>query len=142
MDVLFLIALSFVQNLDAMKRIKFIGLVSLFILISTITFAQGSATGCLVPSNRVYTSQGLLGTYNNSPSVGLSMNYCSWAPTTGAECYVCNTALNVAGVCLSASTRGIQGTFTMVICDFDKSSSALLAFSGVMGVLFIRRRWR
>jgi len=125
-----------------MERMRFIGLIIILILISAAVFAQGSATGCLLPTNRVYTSQGLLGTYNNTPSVGLSTNYCSWTPATGAECYVCNTALNVAGLCLTASTKGIQGTFTMVICDFDKSSSALLAFSGLMGIMFIRRRWR
>lgn len=129
-------------KIGAMERMRFIGLISIFILISTTAFAQGSATGCLLPTNRVYTSQGLLGTYNHTPSVGLSTNYCSWTPKTGPDCFVCNTALNVAGLCLTTSTRGIQGTFTMVICDFDKSSSALLAFSGVMGVMFIRRRWR
>lgn len=127
-------------------------LLILICLPNICSFAQGSATGCLVPFyNRVYTSNTLeiLGTsqlFNNSPSIGLSSNYCSWTPSsTSASCVICDGVLGVdlAGikVCLLGQFRyGSQGTFTMVECDLDDYSWTFGAVAGLFGVFVLRRR--
>lgn len=132
-----------------MKALCIFLLVTMFSLCS---FAQGSATGCLIPyDNRVYTSNALevLGTsqlFNNSPSTGLSANYCSWTPSsTAASCVICDglLGLDLAGirVCLLGQFRyGSQGTFTMVECNLDDHSWLFGAAAGLFGILIIRKR--
>lgn len=126
----------------------------ILIVISFDIYAQGSATGCLVPYyNRVYTSNSLevLGSsqlYNNSPSTPLSANYCSWTPSsTGSSCVICDGTLGVDAlgikICLLGSFRyGSQGTFTMVQCDLDSHFWIVGAMGGLFGLVFIKRRNR
>ncbi|RYF22994.1 MAG: hypothetical protein EOO42_07910 [Flavobacteriales bacterium] len=109
-------------------------------LISLPAFTQGNATGCLLPNGRVYTSKGLLGTYFNSASTGLSTNYCSWAPVSGPTCHVCNGGLNVFGVCLSGTISGVEGTFTMVACPLDDYLPILTLIATSTGAYYIVRK--
>jgi len=131
---------------------KFLCVFTITILTALHTFAQGSATGCLVPYyNRVYTSNAfeLLGSaqlFNNTPSTGLSPNYCSWTPSsTGASCVICDGLLGVdlvgIKVCLLGQFRyGSQGMFTMVECNLDDHSWVFGAAAGLFGIFIIRRR--
>jgi len=96
--------------------------ITLIISILSFTincYSQQTATGCLLPDNRVYTDKGNLGLYNNSPSQGLDADYCEWSQNTGANCFVCNGYLNHGGVCLSGGSFGIENTFSMVACPID-----------------------
>jgi hypothetical protein len=126
-------------NQKLIKRSKF-WLVISFSLISLTTFSQGSETGCLLLNNRVYTNKGLLGTYFNNASTGLSTNYCSWTPTTGPTCYVCNGGLNILGACLSGTTSGVEGTFTMVACPLDDYLPILTLLAAGTGAYYIYRK--
>ncbi len=132
-----------------MKRLVF----AILILFSAKNlFAQGTATGCLVPYyNSVYTSNALevLGTsqlYNKTPSTPLSANYCSWTPSsTASSCVICDGTLGVdllgIKICLLGSFRyGSEGTFTMVECNLDDYSWTFGAAAGLFGVFVIRRR--
>ncbi|WP_406825691.1 hypothetical protein [Pedobacter sp. KACC 23697] len=127
-------------------------LLVLIFLTYECSFAQGSASGCFIPYyNRVYTSNALevLGSsqlFNNSPSVGLSTNYCSWTPSaTASSCVICDGTLGLdvlgARVCLLGSFRyGSAGTFTMVECDLDDHTWLFGAAAGLFGILIIRKR--
>lgn len=122
-----------------MKKIISCVLVSIFVSINV--YAQGSATGCLLPStNRVYTTQGLLGAYANTPSVGLSPNYCSWTPTSSTGCNVCTAGFDLAGLCLGTLLPGTRGTFTMVPCSLDEKTPFIVVVSCLVGIVFLRRR--
>lgn len=119
---------------------KMIACVLVSIFVSIYAHAQGSATGCLLPNNRVYTNPGaIIPTYYYSNFyVELSDNYCSWTPSTGPACTVCFGGLNVLGVCLgSTGVAGVQGTFTMVPCDLDGKSPIILLLACILGVRFI-----
>ncbi|TCC92240.1 hypothetical protein EZ428_10970 [Pedobacter frigiditerrae] len=111
-----------------------------FSLISLTAFSQGSATGCLLPNNIVYTSKGILGTYYNNVFTGLSTNYCSWTPVTGPTCLVCNGGLNVFGVCLSGTTSGVEGTFTMVACPLDDYAGVFALIAAGTGACYLYRK--
>lgn len=135
-----------------------------FVLILFISFgayAQGSATGCLIPSqNIVYQTPEdglvnailklLLGgnpSYSATSGVSLSPNYCSWTPipSGGYTCGVCtNYTLNILGLvtgCQSgAMLEGYVGTYTMVECNLDDHSWLLGAVAGAFGLLVIKRR--
>jgi len=111
-----------------------------FSLVSLTAFSQGSETGCLLPNNRVYTNKGILGTYFSSPSTGLSTDYCSWSPNSGPICYVCNGTLNIFGVCLTATTQGVEGTFTMVACSLDDYVNIFALLIASTGAYYITRK--
>ncbi|WP_316782875.1 hypothetical protein [Pedobacter frigiditerrae] len=114
-----------------------------FSLLTTSTFSQGSATGCLLPDNRVYTPTGLLGGYSSNVSTGLSSNYCSWTPTSGSPCQVCIGFLSgLTGLCLSGNymTGGISGTFTMVACPLDDYLPILTLIAAGTGAYYIARK--
>lgn len=98
--------------------------------------------GCLLPDNRVYTFQGLLGFYSSATFVTLSDNYCSWTPKTGTACSVCNGALSGLGICIIGTyTNGIHSTnFQMVQCNLDDYSWPLATAAGLFGIFVIRRR--
>ena len=122
--------------------------------------AQGSATGCLIPStNIVYQTKEnalvndilklLLGgndSYLYSSGVALSSNYCSWTPTpTGSfNCGVCTNYtffLGLVNGCQSgAMLEGYAGTYTMVECNLDDHSWLLGAAAGLFGLFIIKRR--
>ena len=100
------------------------------LFISSNSFAQGTATGCLLPNNLVYTSQSNKGPkyYRQSPATSLTVNYCSWTPsTTGTSCTVCFGKVNNGnGSCSGTTTIGYAGTFTMVQCPIDESYGFIL----------------
>ncbi len=125
-----------------MKCIRVLILISVF---STNAFAQGSASGCLLSDNRVYTSYtSLLGArlYASGPSISLSPNYCSWSGPKSVNCNVCFGAINAAGLlCIGGPVlQGHQGFYTMVECSIDDYSWALSAFAAALGLIFIRKR--
>lgn len=124
---------------------KFLCLIIL-IFISFDLHAQGSADGCLIPSdNKVYTDYtSLLGArlYINNPSVPLSPNYCSWTSSSTVPCNVCFGSINaLALLCVGGPViGGRQGTYTMVQCNLDDYSWALGSTAAFFGFIFIRRR--
>ncbi|MFD2582225.1 hypothetical protein ACFSR6_06985 [Pedobacter vanadiisoli] len=126
-----------------------------------IVFAQGSATGCLIPSqNTVYQTpedglinailKVLLGgnpSYSASSGINLSSNYCSWtpAPTGSFSCGVCTTyTFNILGIVNGCQTgamlEGYVGTYTMVECNLDDHTWLFGAAIGLFGILIIRKR--
>lgn len=113
-----------------------------FFLILCCSLKVNAIDGCLLPNNRVYTSQGLLGYYTASVSTPLSNNYCSWTPQTGPGCSVCNGPLDFLGTCIIGTyTNGIySNNFQMVLCNLDDYSWTLGAAAGLFGIFVIRRR--
>jgi hypothetical protein len=128
---------------------------------SFCSYAQGTATGCLIPSSKIVyqNKEGflineilklLLGgndSYAYSSGIPLSSNFCFWTPTpTGSvSCGVCtNYTLNVfnvvTGCQAGAMLQGYVGTYTMVQCNLDDYSWTLGAAAGLFGVFVIRRR--
>jgi hypothetical protein len=132
-----------------MKRRLFV--ILLFFSLNSLTvFAQGSASGCLLPDNKVYTNKPVLsGTvYDSSTAVSLSANYCSWTPTSSSTCSVCfNGLINALGLCVSLNGNnpanivyGTSGTFTMVQCDLDDYTWLFGATASLFGIFIIRKR--
>ncbi|WP_156131413.1 hypothetical protein [Pedobacter kyungheensis] len=140
---------------------KFLCVFLITSLISLGSFAQGSATGCLIPSqNIVYQTPEdalvnavlklLLGgnpSYSAASGVSLSSNYCSWTPNPSGSfnCGVCTTyTFNILGLvngCQSgALLEGYVGTYTMVECNLDDHSWLFGAAAGVFGIFIIRKR--
>ncbi|WP_230148358.1 hypothetical protein [Pedobacter sp. Bi27] len=113
---------------------------SLFLMFYSIK--ANAVDGCLLPNNRVYTFQGLLGFYSSATSTPLASDFCSWTPTTGPSCSVCNGPLDFLGTCLIGTyTNGIySNNFQMVLCNLDDYSWTLGAAAGIFGVFVIRRR--
>ncbi|MBO9673035.1 MAG: hypothetical protein J7577_06300 [Sphingobacteriaceae bacterium] len=128
----------------------------LIFLIPTFSYAQGSATGCLITdgganNNKVYTSKtvnlltGGYALYNNAPSISLSTDYCSWqtVSATGNTCGVCSLlgvcALGVCA-CLGTTSYGFEGEFNMVACNLDDYTWTLGAAAGLFGIFIIRNR--
>ncbi len=116
-------------------------------LISLRTLAQGSATGCLLPDNKVYTNYSSLSglrLYSNSTSTTLSSNYCRWTSASTAPCTVCFGTINAAGLlCMgngATTVSGQEGVFTMVQCDLDGHTWLFCAAAGLFGILIIRKR--
>lgn len=128
-----------------MKRCLLV-IVLLFSLNSLTVLAQGSANGCLLSDNKVYTYKPLLSAtmYNSSPAISLSDNYCTWTPESTTDCSVCfNGLINALGLCIglgSNTADGKSGIFTMVECNLDDYSWTLGAAAGLFGVFVIRRR--
>lgn len=129
-----------------MKRCLLV-IVLLFSLNPVGAFAQGSATGCLLSDNKVYTSYTSLAglrLYSDSPSAILSSNYCTWTSPSTVPCTVCFGTINAVGLlCIgigSYTVNGQQGTFTMVECNLDDYTWTLGAAAGLFGVFVIRRR--
>jgi len=141
-----------------MKRFGFFLLIFLPIISC---YGQGSATGCLVPSqNIVYQNPEdglvnailklLLGgnpSYSAASGANLSSNYCSWtpAPTGSFNCGVCTAySFNILGVVNGCQTgamlEGYIGTYTMVECNLDDHSWLFGAAAGLFGIFIIRRR--
>lgn len=117
------------------------------ILISLSAFAQGSASGCLLPDNKVYTSYTALAglkLYSDSPSASFSSNYCSWTSASTVPCTVCFGTINAVGLlCVGAgatTVNGREGTFTMVECDLDGQAWFFGAAAGLFGIFVIRKR--
>ena len=115
--------------------LAFCAMVLLGICIPFKGNAQGSATGCYLPStNRVYTFNVFgSGYYTQTPSVGLSTNYCSWGPSGGTPCTICNNGVNVVngvGSCNGANPQifgtGFQNTYTMQECPVDQGIPMVL----------------
>lgn len=125
------------RYINARKRYFLIMLMFLFTLNC---YSQGTATGCLLPNNRVYTSEGMFNVYRNDPSTGLSVDYCRWTPNSGVRCDVCNGMLNVEGMCLVGSTPGIENTFSMVHCPIDSNVYILILIIAGTGGYFISRK--
>jgi hypothetical protein len=119
---------------------KHVFLVLITLLIANYAHSQAQKKGCLLPNNRLYSDKGDAGVYSNSPSQGLSLDYCSWTPSSGVTCEVCNGMLNVMGFCLSSTTEGIENTFTMVICPIDNSVYFLILIIGSIGGYHISRK--
>lgn len=98
--------------------------------------AQGTLAGCLVLSEeRVYsyTSGGSL--YGNNFFVDLSPDYCSWSPTSGSICNICDQPLNGGGNCPGHNyqAQGVEGIFTMLACPLDDSFLPLILILAGLG---------
>ncbi|RZK36804.1 MAG: hypothetical protein EOO90_26660 [Pedobacter sp.] len=114
-------------------------------IFSYNALAQGSASGCLLNDNRVYTSYtSLLGArlYASGPSIALSPNYCSWSGPKIVTCNVCFGAINAVGLlCIGGPVlQGHEGVYTMVECNLDDYSWALGASAAFVGFFVIRKR--
>ncbi|WP_293789505.1 hypothetical protein [uncultured Pedobacter sp.] len=114
-------------------------------LISLIAFAQGSASGCLLPDNKVYTSYTELAglkLYSSSSSASLSSNYCSWTSASTVPCSVCFGTINAVGLlCVGGTTvNGREGIFTMVECDLDDQTWLFGAAASLFGIFLIRKK--
>ena len=102
-------------------------------------FAQGSAAGCLIESRNIVYTNVPKTIYDKNSGVSLSNNYCSWAPTSGLPCEVCNGNLVGNGNCPGNSTTpGIIGTFTMVECPLDQSFF-FLGFGILISIISVRK---
>lgn len=128
-----------------MKRCLFV--ILLFSLNALNLFAQGSASGCLLPDNKVYTNYSSLAglrLYSSSSSAVLSNNYCSWTSASTAPCTVCFGTINAAGLLCTgtgaATVTGQEGIFTMVQCDLDDYTWLFGAAASVFGIFMIRKR--
>jgi hypothetical protein len=121
---------------------KYYVIIFSFFLILCCSLKANAIDGCLLPDNRVYTFQGLLGFYSAGTSTPLSNNYCSWTPQTGSQCKVCNGLLDILGTCLIGTyTNGVHSTnFQMVQCNLDDYTWTFGAAAGLFGVFVIRRR--
>lgn len=121
---------------------RIILLIFSILFVSSNTFAQGTKTGCLLPNNIVYTSQSNKGPkhYRQSPATPLSINYCSWTPsTTGTSCTVCIGSVNNGnGNCSGTIQNGYKGTFTMVACPIDESYGFIIV--GILISIFSFRK--
>ena len=110
------------------------------------SFAQGSASGCLLPNNTVYSNDfmGSASYYEyNSPFTPLSNNYCSWTPSsTGVSCSVCANYINLGifGYLPVGCTTGIKGNFTMVECPLDDDIMILIGFSLLIFPYLFKRK--
>jgi hypothetical protein len=115
---------------------------SISLILILCSLRANAVGGCLLPNNRVYTFQGLLGFYSAATYTPLSTNFCSWTPKTGTGCSVCNGPLDFLGTCLIGTyTNGIyNANFQMVQCNLDDYSLPLFAATGIFGVFVIRRR--
>lgn len=114
-----------------------------FLLCNLITKAE---SGCLIPNNIIYkqgTVLNILGAQvfeRTGATATLSAGYCSWTPTSGVTCYVCNTLL-ITGVCLDTPTQGYRSAnFNMVLCNLDDYTWALGAAAGFFGIFIIRKK--
>jgi len=129
-----------------MKRRLFV--ILLFFSLNSLTgFAQGSASGCLLPDNKVYTNYSSLAglrLYSNSSTVSLSNNYCSWTSASTAPCTVCFGTINAVGLlCIgtgATTVTGQEGIFTMVECDLDGHTLLFGAAASLLGLFIIRKR--
>lgn len=117
----------------------------LIFITSICSFAQGTADGCLLSDNRVYTSYtSLLGArlYSGSPYASLSPNYCSWTASSTVSCNVCFGSINaLALLCVGGPVlSGQQAVYTMVQCNLDDYSWTFGAAASIFGIFVIRRR--
>ncbi|MCZ4221822.1 hypothetical protein [Pedobacter rhodius] len=127
-----------------MGYLKVILFILLIFSLEKKSVAQGTATGCLLPDNKVYTSPTtVLGTtiYSNTPSVSLSTNYCTWTAPSTTSCNVCTGSLNLISlVCLGGPVvQGQEGVFTMVECPIDNITWLILFVSGFFGIAAIKK---
>jgi len=126
-------------------------IVLLFSLNSLGAFAQGSATGCMIPSEQIVYPNSALKVLSNGNAIyldtsprSLDPNYCYWTPpSTASQCTVCAglgaCVLNIC-LCVGGQKSGYVGDFTMVECNLDGYSWTLGAAAGLFGVFVIRRR--
>lgn len=136
-----------------MLRLRYI----LGIVLIGLSLNSNAQTGCLLPSNVLYTSQvppGLLGAllgsapyYYGTPNTPLAGPECYWSTisTTGVTCKVCPgnytdlLGLGLLTGCDVAFVNGVQGSFVME-CDIDDHAWALVLGAGAFGVYLIRRK--
>ena len=117
-----------------------LGLLSLFGLE---TRAQGTYAGCLVADEQlVYTFDGGGSVYDPRYSMGLSADYCSWTPTSGTVCNICDRQLNGGGNCPGHSyqAQGVEGFFTMLACPIDDYLLPLILTLTGLGGFFVWNR--
>ncbi|MBT2562825.1 hypothetical protein J7E50_24170 [Pedobacter sp. ISL-68] len=131
-----------------MDSLKCLAIWIVLFLYSTLAKATD---GCLItggtelydtPTLNVLTGGYKLYTNSLYP---LSSNYCSWAAVsyTGNTCGVCSgLGICVFGICpcIGTAKYGLEGSFTMVLCNFDDHSWLLGAAAGIFGLLVIKRR--
>lgn len=124
-----------------MLRLRYFLILFFITIIHTISKA---ADGCLLPNNIVYTSGTLINILGfetfqrGGGKATLSINYCSWTPVTGSKCYVCATVTGLA--CTDTATEGIRSNnFQMVQCNLDDYSLPLIAATGILGLIVIRK---
>jgi hypothetical protein len=117
----------------------------LFLMLFNLR-VRAAETGCLIPNNVIYkqgTVLNILGAQvyeRTGATATLPANYCSWTPTSGTTCYVCNTLLAL-GICLDTATQGYySANFNIVQCNLDDYTWTLGAAAGLFGVFVIRRR--
>ncbi|MDN3586219.1 hypothetical protein QWY86_06045 [Pedobacter aquatilis] len=120
-------------------------LIILMCLTSTYSNAQGTADGCLLPDNRVYTSySSLLGArlYSGAEFTSLTPNYCSWSASSSSSCNVCFGSINVlALLCVDGPVvSGQRAIYTMVECGLDDYLWTFGAALGLTGIFGIRGR--
>jgi hypothetical protein len=107
------------------------------------TRAQGTYAGCLVTGEqRVYTFDGGGSVYDPDYSVDLSPNYCSWSPTSGSVCNICDGPLNGGGNCPGHNyqAQGVEGFFTMLACPIDDYFFPFALTLAGFGILSVRKR--
>ncbi|WP_412467673.1 hypothetical protein [Pedobacter sp. KLB.chiD] len=107
-------------------------------------FAQGTASGCLLPDNKVYTTYTSLAglrLYSNSSSASLSSNYCNWTSASTAPCSVCFGTINAVGLlCVGGTTvNGREGVFTMVECGLDGQTWLFGAAASLFSIFIFRK---
>jgi len=122
---------------------KYFTICLFFLLCNLITKAED---GCLLPNNIIYkqgTVLNILGAQvfeRGGTKATLSTGYCSWTPTSGTTCYVCNSLISL-GVCLDTPTQGFYSSnFNMVLCNLDDYTWTLGAAAGLFGIFVIRKR--
>ncbi|QIL40631.1 hypothetical protein G7074_15985 [Pedobacter sp. HDW13] len=126
-----------------MKNAVSIFCLALLSLFGLETRAQGTYSGCLVSSQeRVYTYDGGGSVYDPGSFIDLSPNYCSWTPTSGTVCNICNGSLNGGGNCPGHNyqAQGVEGFFTMLACPIDDYLLPLILTLAGLGGFFVRKR--
>ncbi|WP_175632318.1 hypothetical protein [Pedobacter ghigonis] len=107
------------------------------------TKAQGTVPGCLVADEQlVYTFDGGGNVYDPRYSTGLSTDYCSWTPTSGTVCNICDRQLNPGGNCPGHNyqAQGVEGIFTMLGCPIDDYLLPLILSLAGLGGVFVWKR--
>lgn len=132
-----------------MKTVNCLLCILFCVFLSSITKAQGTYTGCYLPStNKVYTREPYPPYFLPvSGAVSLSPSYCYWTPTSGpATCTVCTVSItqtcdasgnNCVFTSCNGAQVGIRGTFTMIYCSLDENILLLLLTSGAVALSII-----